>query len=258
VTADSTSELDQPGQANGALADARAEISRLSAELERSNERLTRVLYAASHDFAEPLQIVLSYADLLGSRYAGELDETGERFIAGIETGAKRIRALVDGITVYSRLSRPTAELSRVDCVEIVDETLDLLADQIEETGATVVVGPLPTVMADPVEVGRLFENLLDNAIKFGSARDAPEITVSAEERPGEWLFSVADHGIGVDFTQRERIFEMFQRLNPREQFPGIGIGLAVCKQIVERLGGRIWVESGPERGSTFRFTVPC
>jgi light-regulated signal transduction histidine kinase (bacteriophytochrome) len=239
------------------LTDAQAEISRLSAELERSNERLTQILYAASHDFAEPLQIVLSYADLLGSRYAGELDETGERFIAGIETGAKRIRALVDGITIYSRLSRHAAELARVDCNEILDETMEALADQIDETGANIVVDPLPTVIADPLELGRLFENLLDNAIKFRTAGSPPEIRVSADKRPGEWVFSISDNGVGVDFVQRERIFEMFQRLHSREQFPGIGMGLSVCKQIVERLGGRIWVESGPEPGSTFRFTIP-
>jgi light-regulated signal transduction histidine kinase (bacteriophytochrome) len=238
------------------IADAQAEIDRLSTELDRSNERLTQIIYAASHDFAEPLQIVLSYADLLGSRYAGALDETGERYLAGIETGAKRIRALVDGMSAYSRLSRHPIELSRVDCADILDETIDALADQIFEAGATIVVDPLPTVIADPLELGRLFENLLDNAIKFRSAREVPEIRVSAEKRPGEWGFSVADNGIGIEFAQRERIFEMFQRLHSREQFPGIGMGLAVCKQIVERLGGRIWVESEPEHGSTFRFTI--
>jgi light-regulated signal transduction histidine kinase (bacteriophytochrome) len=238
-------------------ASAQAEIERLREELDRSSERFNQVLYAASHDFAEPLQIVLSYAELLASRYSGELDETGERFLAGIETGAKRIRALVDGMFVYSRLSRAPAELTQVDSAEVVDETLEALAERIEESGATVEVDPLPAVRANPGELARLFENLLENAIKFRSAQRAPEIRISAERRADDTLFSVGDNGIGVDFGQRERIFDMFQRLHSREEFPGVGMGLAVCKHIVERMGGRIWVDSQPGAGSTFRFTIP-
>jgi light-regulated signal transduction histidine kinase (bacteriophytochrome) len=234
-----------------------AEVERLRAELDRSNERLSQILRAASHDFAQPLQIIFSYADLIGARYAGRLDDTGERFLAGIETGAKRIRALVDGMFAYSELSRHATELTRVDCNDVVDAALEALDDQIEESGATVIVDHLPTVTADPMELRRLFENLLDNAIKFTSPHDSPEIEVSAEKSPPAWVFSVRDNGTGLDFAQRERIFEMFERLHPRGEYPGAGIGLAICKQVVERLGGRIWVESGPGRGSTFRFTVP-
>jgi light-regulated signal transduction histidine kinase (bacteriophytochrome) len=250
-------DLDVHGQPAESLADAHAEIARLTGELERSNERLTQIIHAASHDFAEPLQIVLSYAELLDSRYAGRLDETGERFLAGIETGAKRIRALVDGLSAYSQLTRPPAEPEQVDCAEIVDEALEALADQIDATGAAVSVDPLPTVLAEARQLRSLFGNLLDNAIKFRRAHEAPEIRVWAERHPGEWLFSIRDNGIGLDFVERERVFEMFQRLHTPEQYPGVGVGLAVCKQIVERLGGRIWVDSTAGHGSTFRFTIP-
>jgi light-regulated signal transduction histidine kinase (bacteriophytochrome) len=240
-----------------ATASARAEIERLTAELRRSNERFTHVLRAASHDFAEPLQIVLSYAELLAARHGDELDETSQRFLDGIETGAKRIRALVDGLTAIGGLLRRDVQLTRVDCAEIVEDVLDALADRIDETDATVLIDPLPTVTADRMQLGRLFENLIDNAIKFRSSALRPEVRVSAERRPGELVLSVRDNGIGVDFSRRDRIFGMFERLHPRSVYPGVGIGLTVCKEIVERLGGRIWVESGPGPGSDFKFTIP-
>jgi light-regulated signal transduction histidine kinase (bacteriophytochrome) len=239
-----------------ALVSARAENERLTARLERSNEEFTQILYAVSHDFAGPLQIVLSYSELLASRFASELDETGERFLAGIETGAKRIRELVNGLLGYSQLERYPLKPTGVECSEILDHTLEALASPIDEAAASISVDALPTITADLQELGRLFVNLLDNAIKFRSD-DPLEIRVSAMEQRDDWCFSVRDNGIGIDPRHHERIFEIFQRLDAREQYPGTGTGLAICKKIVERHGGRIWVESRPGLGSTFHFTIP-
>jgi light-regulated signal transduction histidine kinase (bacteriophytochrome) len=234
-----------------------AEVDRLTAEIERANEDFRQVLYAASHDLAEPLQIVLTYAELLSSRCAGGLDETGERYLVGIQTGAVRIRKLIDGLLAYSRLERFPPELEEVDCTAIVDEALEELAASIERTGATVAVDALPTIRGARAELISLFENLLRNALEF-KADEPARIRISATREDGNWCFSVRDNGIGIHHRQQERIFEIFQRLHGRGEHQGTGLGLAVCRKIVERHGGRIWVESRPGLGSTFRFTIPA
>jgi light-regulated signal transduction histidine kinase (bacteriophytochrome) len=239
------------------LQSARAQLEQLTAQLQQSEEDLTHFLYVASHDFTEPLQIVLAYAELLGQRYGDQLGADADRFVAGIRTGAERIRLLIDDLCGYSRLGRRPPEIKEVDCAEIVDEALEGVDERIEETGATVKLDVHATIAGDPSELARLFGSLLDNAIKFRS--DAPpEIRVLASRERDGWCFCVRDNGIGIDPAQHERIFEIFQRLHTREEYPGTGVGLAICKKIVDRHGGRIWVESAPGLGSTFCFTIPC
>lgn len=237
-----------------ALAEARAEVARLKAELDRANEDFKQVLYTASHDLAEPLQIVLSYAELLAARSAGEIDNRAQRYVAGIQSGATRLRALIDGLLAYSRLGNPLVR-EEVDCCEVLGEVLERLGGRIAETGATVAVDALPTVSGSHLELVRLFENLIDNAMKF-RATDPPRVRVSATRGRDDWCFAVRDNGIGIHARQHDRVFEIFQRLHTRDEYTGTGMGLALCKKIVERHGGRIWVESRPGLGSTFRFTI--
>jgi light-regulated signal transduction histidine kinase (bacteriophytochrome) len=233
----------------------RSEVERLTAEIGRANEDLRQVLYAASHDLAEPLQIVLSYAELLAAR-AGNLDESAQTFLAGIQSGSARIRILIDALLSYSRVGRDPLERVEVDCTDVLDETLELLAPSIAESGAKIVPEPLPTVWGDPTELRLLFENLVDNAIKFRGAEPL-RIRISAAREEEGWCFSVRDNGIGIHPRQHQRIFEIFQRLHTRQEYPGAGLGLAICAKIVRHHGGRIWVESRPGLGSTFRFTIP-
>jgi light-regulated signal transduction histidine kinase (bacteriophytochrome) len=233
----------------------RSEVESLTREIERANEDFRQVLHAASHDLAEPLQVVLSYAELLAAR-AGRLDESGEMYLEGIQSGASRIRTLIDALLAYSRIGRDPLEPVEVDCAEVLDETLEAFAIAIESSGAKVVSDSLPTVWADPAALHLLFENLLDNAIKF-RATEPLRIRVSAAREREEWCFTVRDNGIGIHPRQQKRIFEIFQRLHTREEYPGAGLGLAICARIVHQHGGRIWVESRPGLGSTFRFTIP-
>ena len=233
----------------------REEVERLTHELERANEDFRQVLYAASHDLAEPLQVVLSYAELLARR-AGNLDESGERFVAGIQSGATRIRTLIDALLAYSRVSRDPLEPVQVECAEILDETLEALATSIEDSGARISSDPLPTVWGDPAELRLLFKNLLENAIIFRGAEPL-RIRISIAQEQEEWIFSVRDNGVGIHPRQHKRIFEIFQRLHTREEYPGAGLGLAICARVVRHHGGRIWVESRLGLGATFRFTIP-
>jgi two-component system, chemotaxis family, sensor kinase Cph1 len=233
----------------------RNEVEGLTDQIERANEDFRQVLHAASHDLAEPLQVVLSYAELLAAR-SGDLDESGERFLAGIQSGAARIRTLIDALLTYSRVGRDPLEPVEVDCAEVLDETLEALAVSIEDSGAKVVSDSLPSVWGAPAELRLLFENLLDNAVKF-RATEPLRIRVSVTREQGEWCFSVRDNGIGIHPRQQGRIFEIFQRLHTREEYPGAGLGLAICAKILHHHGGRIWVESRPALGSTFRFTIP-
>jgi len=239
---------------SGAGAD--AEIERLQSRLKHAEEELSQFLYVASHDFTEPLQIVLAYAELLTRRRGEQFDESTDRYVAGIRAGAERIRALIDDLLIYSRLERSSPKIERVDSLEIIDEALDVLSERVEAAGATVRVDAHASVQADPEELGRLFRNLLDNSIKFRSV-DPPEIRILATREKEGWCFCVRDNGIGIDRDQQDRIFEMFQRLHTQDECPGTGAGLAICKKIVERHGGAMWVESAPGLGATFFFTIP-
>jgi len=225
-------------------------------ELARSNADLQQFAYVASHDLKEPLRMVASYTQLLARRYKGKLDSDADEFIRYAVDGANRMQWLINDLLAYSRVTVQDKVFEEVDCNGVLGEVLSDLRVAVEESRAVVTCDPLPTVMADRVQLGQLFQNLIGNAIKF-HGEEPPRVHVSAERRLNEWLFSIRDNGVGVDPEYAERIFVIFQRLHNRGEYPGTGIGLAICKKIVERHGGRIWVVSQTGQGATFHFTLP-
>lgn len=235
--------------------EARKELDRRATELTRSNNELERFAYVASHDLQEPLRIVASYTQLLSRRYNDRLDADGKEFMHYIVDGAVRMQQLINDLLSYSRVGTRGGEFKETDCEATLNAAVENLKMAIDETGATITHDPLPSILADGSQIGQLFQNLIGNAIKFHGAAP-PRIHLSAQERPNEWLFSVRDNGIGLDPEYKERIFILFQRLHGRGEYPGTGIGLAICKKIVERHGGIIWVESTQNHGATFYFTL--
>ncbi len=225
-------------------------------ELERSNKDLEQFAYAASHDLQEPLRTVSNFSQLLGRRYKGELDAKADQFIGFIVDGATRMQQMIDDLLAYSRVSTRAKPFQPTDCEIVFNQALTNLKVAIEESDALVTHDPLPTVIADASQMVQLFQNLLSNAIKF--RKEKPSITVSAVQREDEWLFSVEDNGIGIAPEFMEHIFKMFQREHASAEYPGTGVGLAICKKIVERHGGRIWVKSEQGKGSMFYFTIPA
>lgn len=224
-------------------------------ELQRSNAELEQFAYIASHDLQEPLRMVASYTELLAQRYQGQLDERADKYIKYAVDGAKRMQRLVNDLLTFSRVGRNNKPPQPTDLNEVVRTVLKSLGHAIGKSGATIEFQDLPTVMADDLQIGQVFQNLIGNALKFRAER-APHIRVAAELSTGKCLCSVADNGIGIEPQYSERIFQMFQRLHDRETYEGSGIGLAVAKKIVERHGGRIWFESEPGKGTTFFFTL--
>jgi PAS domain S-box-containing protein len=235
-----------------------AVVAKLLAELERSNTDLAQFAYVASHDLSEPLRMVSSYVQLLAERYRGQLDSDADEFIAYAVDGAARMKVLIDDLLAYSRAGAGAMVRRRVDCNKLVQSALADLDRVIVESGAEVVVKQLPVVDGDPGQLALLFQNLLSNALKFVVDDVPPCIRVSAERIGDAWCFTVEDNGIGIAELHRERIFLMFKRLHGRSEYPGTGIGLALCHKIVNRLGGRIWgAAPGAGAGSVFRFTLP-
>jgi light-regulated signal transduction histidine kinase (bacteriophytochrome) len=235
---------------------AEAALTLRSQELARSNAELEQFAYVASHDLQEPLRMVASYMQLLEARYKEKLDSDAREFIGFAVDGAKRMRVLIDDLLAYSRVATRGQPFQPTDCQKVLKTVLGNLGMAIQESSAHITHDPLPTVMGDSTQLAQLFQNLISNAIKF--RRDAvPEVHLHAEPRGSLWCISVKDNGIGIEPNHFARIFQLFQRLHSRGTYPGTGIGLAICKKIVERHGGSIWVESQPGQGTTFFFTIP-
>jgi PAS domain S-box-containing protein len=224
-------------------------------ELARSNRDLEQFAYVASHDLREPLRMVTSYVQLLARRYKGKLDSNADEFIGFAQDGATRMWNLINDLLTYSRVGMRGNQLEPTDCEKVLSLSLNNLEVAVEENGALVTHDALPTVMADNSQLVQLFQNLIENAIKF-RGKEPPRVHVSASRNGNGWIFSVRDNGIGIAPEYAERIFIIFQRLHGREEYPGTGIGLALCQKIVERHGGQIWVESEVGKGATFYFSL--
>jgi light-regulated signal transduction histidine kinase (bacteriophytochrome) len=227
-------------------------------ELKRSNAELEQFAYIASHDLQEPLRMVSSYTQLLARRYRDQLDEDADEFIGYAVDGAERMQQLINALLSYSRVGTRRVEFAPTDLSVVVEKVLSDLRLSIQESGLDITSDELPTVNGDRTQLAQLFLNLIGNAIKFRKEGEPPKVHVGAGRRAGEWLISVRDNGIGLDSQYADRVFAIFQRLHGRGKYPGTGIGLAVCKRIVERHGGKIWAESAPGEGSTFYFTLPA
>ena len=240
-----------------ALRDTTERLDERTAELERSNTELEQFAYVASHDLQEPLRKVASFTQLLERRYKGQLDERADQYIAFAVDGAKRMQVLINDLLSFSRVGRLTREHVEIGADELIDHALANLSLAIEESGATVTVaGDMPQVSVDaPLLVG-VFQNLVGNALKFRGDQP-PQITLSWADAGDEWEFSVADNGIGVEPEYADRIFVIFQRLHPKDAYPGTGIGLAMSRKIIEYHGGRIWLDPSMTSGTVFRFTLP-
>jgi signal transduction histidine kinase len=236
---------------------AHQQLQESQSEFARSNAELEQFAYVASHDLQEPLRMVTAYMQLLSRRSQDHLDAQAQEFIGYAVEGAQRMKALIDDLLAYSRVGSKGKPLLPTDSATTLHQALQNLQVQIAESGAIVTSDPLPTVQADWTQLGMLWQNLLSNAMKF-HRREPPRIHISAQRQGAEWVFSVCDNGIGLELQHAERIFQIFQRLHTRAEYPGTGIGLAICKKIMERHGGRIWVESTPNQGATFLFTLPA
>ncbi len=231
-------------------------LLRRTDELKRSNTELGQFAYVASHDLQEPLRMVSSYVQLLARRYQGKLDADADEFIAFAVDGAKRMQSLINDLLAFSRVTTKGREFEPVETDAALKVALANLKVAIDESHANVTSDRLPVVKADSGQLAQLFQNLIGNAIKF-RGKEPPRVHVSAEHRRKEWEFTVQDNGIGIEPQHMERIFVIFQRLHTAAEFPGTGIGLAICKKIAERHGGRLWATSEPGIGSAFHFTIP-
>jgi PAS domain S-box-containing protein len=240
------------------LRERNGDLERMNTDLARSNADLAEFAYVVSHDLSEPLRVIAGHVQLIEERYGEVLDDDGRRWIDFAVEGCSRLRILIDDLLVYSRAGRSTPMRRSVDLNGVVDRSLSGLRVAIEQSGAVVDVGTLPVVRGDASQLGQLFGNLIGNAIKFHRPNEVPRVSITC--RPTEtdaWEIAVADNGIGIADRHRERIFGPFQRLHRREEYAGTGIGLAICRKVVERHGGRIWLEDAPKGGSRFCFTIP-
>ncbi len=231
-------------------------LAHYAEDLRRSNAELEEFAYVASHDLQEPLRMVASFTQLLAKRYRGKLDKDADEFINYAVDGATRMQKLLQDLLAYSRVGTRGKPLAPADCNVVFAQARANLFTALEESGAQVSSGPLPTVLGDEVQLVQLFQNLIVNALKFRGV-NPPVVRIWAEEAGDAWTFAVQDNGIGIAPAHQERIFMIFQRLHHRAEYPGTGVGLAICKKIVDRHGGRLWVESAEGQGATFFFTIP-
>jgi PAS domain S-box-containing protein len=240
----------------GAVPGQRETIVRQFAQLEQSAEELEQMVYVVSHDLQQPLNAVSRFLDLLIEKDGDNLTESGRDYLEHAISGAANLQRMVDAVLRYSRIDTSDQQFEPVDLNRVRDKVLSLLDDEVTEAKAEIVTEELPAVMADEAQMEQLFQNLISNALKFRGEQQ-PKIRISAVEHPGEWILAIRDNGIGIDPRSSKRIFQMFQRLHTQEEYPGTGIGLTVCKRIVTRHGGRIWVESQPKTGATFFVALP-
>jgi light-regulated signal transduction histidine kinase (bacteriophytochrome) len=250
------SDITERKRAEAELRRAHDELAKKADELQRSNAELEQFAYVASHDLQEPLRMVSSYTQLLARRYSDKLDGDAREFMNYVVDGAARMKQLIEDLLAYSRVGTKGKEFKPASLEAPLKRAIINLRAAIEESGAAVTCDALPTVDIDELQLTQLFQNLIGNALKF-RGQAPPRIHVSAVEENAEWRVAIADNGIGIEPQYFERIFMLFQRLHTMGEYPGTGIGLAICKKVVERHGGRIWVESQLGSGSTFHFTLP-
>ncbi|HKJ79149.1 MAG TPA: ATP-binding protein, partial [Prolixibacteraceae bacterium] len=224
--------------------------------MQQSNQELEQFAYVASHDLQEPLRMVSSYSQLLQRRYKGQLDERADKYIHYAVDGANRMQNLINDLLDFSRVSTRGEKFVKTDTNEALQNTLNTLSRRIKEKGAQINVGKLPVIKADSGQIERLFTNLIGNALKFSKTDEKPVIEIDVKRKKGKWLFSIKDNGIGIDEKFQEKVFVIFQRLHGSSQYKGTGIGLAICKRIVQRHGGDLWFESEEGKGTTFFFTL--
>jgi len=236
------------------VAERTAELAERAKELERSNMELQQFAYVASHDLQEPLRTIASFTQLLARRYSDKLDDKARDFINFAVDGSKRMQTLINDLLAFSRVGTQGKVHEPTKCDALLDRVLKSLKIAIEDSSAVITREPLPTVVADDIQLGQLFQNLIGNAIKF-RGEDVPRVHISAERHGNAWKFSVRDNGIGIAPEQQDRIFVIFQRLHTKNKYPGTGIGLAICKKIAERHGGRVWFE--PAEGAVLLFVSP-
>ncbi len=232
-------------------------LKRMTTELERSNTELQQFAYVASHDLTEPLRMITSYLELLNSRVREKLGQEEQEFIHYAVDGAKRMEGLIQDLLAYARVDTRARPLEATNCEDVLESVLSNLTVAIGDNHATIEHEPLPTVKGDGIQLAQVFQNLISNAIKF-HGKTTPHVHIGARQDDSEWVFEVKDNGIGIDPKNFSRIFVLFQRLHTRREYPGSGMGLAICKKIIERHGGRIWAESKPNEGATFFFTLPA
>lgn len=239
------------------LARQAGELQTLSEELARAESELERYVYVVSHDLKEPLRTVSGFSTLLQRRLGEALEDDARQYLAFIDEGVQRMQVLLDALLDYSRAGRPQQEMQPVALGQLLEVALTQLAPAIAAASADVDAATLPEVQGDPVRLTQLLRQLIANALTYRAEDVLPQIRIRAEDAGSHWQIAVADNGIGIDPKQQQRIFEVFQRLHSREEYPGIGMGLAICKKIVESHGGRLWVESTPGEGAAFFFTLP-
>jgi signal transduction histidine kinase len=234
-----------------------AELASKVAELASSNEELEQFAYVASHDLQEPLRMIANYTQLLADRYKGKLDKQADKFIGYAVDGAIRLQALIQDLLRLSQLGKGELDLKITESSEVVEKAVQSLRTAIEETGAVVTCRDLPAVMTDRSQLTQVFHNLIANAVKFHGA-EKPRIEINAQRRGHEWVLTVSDNGIGIPIENWNNVFIIFRRQHSRTEYPGNGIGLAICKKIIERHGGRIWIDAQPRPGCCFRFSLPA